>query len=280
MKLGCTVGCNGNLMVLGSVMEALSYNANCLMLYTGAPQNTMRRPMSELKVKEAWELLSVNGMSKHDIVVHAPYIVNLSNPDKEKRDFAIRFLSEEVIRTAYIGSNLIVLHPGAALKQDLDVAINYIASGINKIIEHTKELDVVILLETMAGKGTEVGRRFEELRMIIDLIDDKNRIGVCFDTCHVSDSGYDLNDFDNVINIFDNVIGLKYLQCFHINDSKNVIGSHKDRHANIGEGYIGHDILSQIIHDERFLNIPKILETPYIDDKPPYKEEIARLKNE
>ena len=264
-------------MLLDSVNEALSYGANCLMLYTGAPQNTIRKPLSQMKIKEANELLEKNNMSALDIVVHAPYIVNLANPDLEKRNFAIAFLSEEIKRTYAIGSKLIVLHPGCFLKQTLEEGISLIAYGINQMIENTKETDVIILLETMAGKGTEVGRTFEELKQIIDLVSDKSRIGVCFDTCHTNDSGYDLTHYEEVMQKFDQILGIDMIKCFHINDSKNPLGSHKDRHANIGEGYLGLELLKKIVHDERFRNIPHILETPYIDGVPPYKEEIELL---
>lgn len=264
-------------MLLDSVNEALSYGANCLMLYTGAPQNTIRKPLSQMKIKEANELLEKNNMSALDIVVHAPYIVNLANPDLEKRNFAIAFLSEEIKRTYAIGSKLIVLHPGCYLKQTVEEGISLIAYGINKMIENTKETDVIILLETMAGKGTEVGRTFEELKQIIDLVSDKTRIGVCFDTCHTNDAGYDLTHYEEVIQKFDEIIGIDMIKCFHINDSKNPLGSHKDRHANIGEGSLGLELLKKIVHDERFVNIPHILETPYIDGVAPYKEEIELL---
>lgn len=277
IKLGSHVGCSGANMLLDSVNEALSYGANCLMLYTGAPQNTIRKPLSQMKIKEANELLEKNNMSALDIVVHAPYIVNLANPDLEKRNFAIAFLSEEIKRTYAIGSKLIVLHPGCYLKQTVEEGISLIAYGINKMIENTKETDVIILLETMAGKGTEVGRTFEELKQIIDLVSDKTRIGVCFDTCHTNDAGYDLNHYEEVIQKFDEIIGIDMIKCFHINDSKNPLGSHKDRHANIGEGSLGLELLRKIVHDERFVNIPHILETPYINGVAPYKEEIELL---
>ncbi len=277
IKLGSHVGCSGANMLLDSVNEALSYGANCLMLYTGAPQNTIRKPLSQMKIKEANELLEKNNMSALDIVVHAPYIVNLANPDLEKRNFAIAFLSEEIKRTYAIGSKLIVLHPGCYLKQTVEEGISLIAYGINKMIENTKETDVIILLETMAGKGTEVGRTFEELKQIIDLVSDKTRIGVCFDTCHTNDAGYDLTHYEEVIQKFDEIIGIDMIKCFHINDSKNPLGSHKDRHANIGEGSLGLELLKKIVHDERFVNIPHILETPYIDGVAPYKEEIELL---
>lgn len=278
MKIGSHVGLSGDEMLLGSVKEALSYDANCLMIYTGAPQNTIRKPISKLRINEAKKLLEEKNMSTLDIVVHAPYIVNLANQDFEKRRFAIGFLAEEVKRTYEIGSKLIVFHPGCHMKGSIDEGINYIVEGINKIIELTSNTDVIILLETMAGKGTEIGKNFNEIRKIIDGIIDKSRIGVCFDTCHTHDAGYDLSNFDKVIEEFDSIVGIKYIKCFHINDSKNPINSHKDRHENIGKGFIGLDILKNIVHDERFIDIIKILETPYIDGVAPYKEEINILK--
>lgn len=270
MKIGSHVGLKAPLMFEGSVLEAKSYGANCFMVYTGAPQSTQRRPIKELRIEEANNDL--------DFIVHAPYIVNLSNPDKDKRDFSIRFLTEEVKRAAKMGSNVMVLHPGNHLNQDLDVAINYIAEGIKKIIEDTKDLNVIIALETMSGKGSEIGKNFEELKQIIDIVD-SNRVGVCFDTCHVWDAGYDLNDYESVILEFDRVIGIDKIKVFHINDSKNPLGAHKDRHENIGFGNIGFEILNKIIWDERFDDIPHILETPYIDGIAPYKQEIDMIKN-
>jgi len=205
--------------------------------------------------------------------------INLANPDPEKRAFAISFLTEEVKRTDAMHVSQIVLHPGSAVGKDREEAIRWIAEGINQVISHTKGSHVKIALETMAGKGNEVGKTFEELKAIIDLILDQSRISVCFDTCHTHDAGYDVKEnFDDVIQHFDQVVGKSYISVFHINDSKNPMGASKDRHENIGFGYLGFDALLKIIYHLDFTHIPKILETPYVDDKPPYLEEIKMIK--
>lgn len=288
MLIGSHVSMNGKEMMLASVKEAISYHATCFMVYTGAPQNTRRKPTDQLRIEEAHKLMNEYGIDLKNVIVHAPYIMNLANPDSEKRDFAISFLTEEIKRTHKMGAKQIVLHPGAHLKQGPEIGIKYIIDGLNKAIENTKDLPVKIALETMAGKGTEVGRTFQELKAIIDGVANKSRISVCFDTCHTHDAGYETKtNFDAVIKEFDQLIGKKYISVFHINDSKNPIGAAKDRHENLGYGYIGFDSLSYIVHHPDFKTIPKILETPYItpnpDSKdrlyPPYKEEIEMLKN-
>ena len=286
LKIGCHVGNSGDLMLLGSVKEALSYNANCFMIYLGAPQNTFRKPVSSQRAHEALELAILNGIDPSDIVVHAPYIVILGQSDPEKFDFAVRFLTQEVEHATKCGLKQIVLHPGAHVGMGSEYGLKRIAYGINQIIENTKYSNVIILLETMSGKGTECGRNFEEIASLIDMINDKRRIGVCLDTCHIHDAGYDIvNDYEGVINMFDKLIGLNFLRTIHVNDSKNPCGAHKDRHENIGYGHIGFDTLIKFIYDERFSNIPKILETPYIEDPhvaklsyPPYKQEIEMIR--
>ena len=264
--------------IVGSVKEALSYNANTFMFYTGAPQNTKRLPIDLEKVKEADKLMKDNGIDRDNVIVHAPYIINLATDDLVKREFSCNFLKEEIERVETLGFHYLVLHPGSHVGAGVDAGIQNIANSLNKIID--KDTKVVILLETMAGKGTEVGRSFEEIESIISKISQKENIGVCLDTCHINDAGYDLNDFDKVLDLFDKVIGLDKLKCIHVNDSKNMIGSHKDRHENIGLGYIGFDNLIDIIYNKRLDNIPKILETPYIDKTyPPYKYEIEMIKS-
>lgn len=270
MIIGSHVGLKAPDFLVGSVNEALSYNANCLMLYTGAPQNTMRKPISELKVLEAKKLIKENNLI---VVVHAPYILNLASPDDEKRSFSINFLSQELKRVEEIGSNILVLHPGNYMTNTLEKGLDLIVDSLNKV----GASNVKIALETMAGKGSECCFKFEHIKYIMDKVN--YPLYVCFDTCHTFDSGYDLvNDYDKVFNEFDSIIGLDKIICFHINDSKNVIGSHKDRHENIGKGNIGLATLKKVVHDNRFINIPKILETPYIDGVAPYKEEIELLK--
>jgi deoxyribonuclease-4 len=271
---------SGEDMYLGSVKEALSYHANAFMIYTGAPQNTLRKSTSQLKIEEALKLLEENHISLDHIVVHAPYIVNLANPSLEKREFAISFLTEEVKRTAAMKIKQMVVHPGSAVGLNREEAIRWIAEGMNQIIENTKDLDVKIALETMAGKGNEIGKTFEELKAIIDLVNNQDRISVCFDTCHTSDAGYRIkDDFDGVMKMFDQIIGKDKISVFHINDSKNPQGASKDRHENFGFGHLGFDSLMYVIYHKDFTHIPKILETPYVEDNPPYYYEIEMIKN-
>ncbi|MCI6717082.1 MAG: deoxyribonuclease IV [Bacilli bacterium] len=285
MKIGSHVSNNGIKMLEGSVEEALSYGANALMVYLGAPQNTFRKPFNQMHINEALELCKKNNIDPEDIIVHAPYIVNLAQSDNQKWDYAITFLGNELMGTAMIGAKYMVLHPGAHVGMGSNYGIERIANGINCILSDTINYRSVILLETMAGKGTECGRTFEEIKAIIDRVHNKNRIGVCLDTCHINDAGYDIvNDYEGVIDEFDRIIGLEYLKVIHLNDSKNPVGSHKDRHENIGFGTIGFDTLMKFVNDERFKDIPKILETPYIPytkdlSFPPYQEEIAMIKS-
>lgn len=286
MKIGSHVSNNGLKMLIGSVEEAISYDANCFMVYLGAPQTTYRKELHQLNYQQALENAKQNGINPYDIIVHAPYIVNLGQADGDKFNFAITFLAKELEMVGKIGLKYMVLHPGAHVGNGENFAINRIASGINEILRLTSNYNTVIALETMAGKGTECGKTFEEIKKIIDLVYDKERIGVCLDTCHIFDAGYDIvNNYEEVINKFDDVIGLKYLKVIHLNDSKNHLGSHKDRHENIGFGNIGFKPLLRFLSDERFEAIPKILETPYIsvskqEGYPPYKEEIAMLKSQ
>lgn len=270
---------SGTEMMLGSVKEAISYNATALMIYTGAPQNTIRKHLKELHIEEALKLMDAANIKREHLIIHAPYIINPATTDPDKRDFCINFLTQEVKRSYAMGSKVIVLHPGNTLGLPIDIAINNICSVVNQIIENTKETDVVIAFETMAGKGTEVGRTFEEIRKLLDGIKEQKRVGVCIDTCHIFDSGYDIvDDYDNVKKMLDEKVGINRIKVIHLNDSKNPMGSHKDRHANIDQGYIGFKALQRVCTDPIFENIPKILETPYIDGKAPYKEEIALLR--
>lgn len=281
--IGSHVSFNNNTQLLGSVKEALSYKSNTFMFYTGAPQNTKRSPINDNLTIQAYKLMKENNIKLENIIVHAPYIVNLAN--NKNFDFSVSFLKQEVERCSLLGIKYMVLHPGATVGQNHEESIYNIYKGLNYILDNN--YDVTILLETMAGKGTEIGKNFNELKEIIDNVEQKNKIGVCLDTCHISDAGYDISKFDNILNEFDKIIGIDKLKCIHINDSKNPIGSHKDRHENIGFGYIGFNTLINIIYNERLANIPKILETPYItkDDNskekiyPPYKYEIEMIKN-
>ena len=281
--IGSHVSYKNNMGLLGSVKEAISYGANTFMFYTGAPQNTMRGEINDKLTSEALELMKENNMDISKIIVHAPYIVNLAN--MKNFDFSVSFLRKEVERCNILGMKYLVLHPGSAVNCSREEAINNISNGLNLILDN--DYDVTILLETMAGKGNEIGRSFEELKSIIDKVKFKDKIGVCIDTCHLNDAGYDISNFDDILDLFDKVIGIDKIGCIHVNDSKNDMGSHKDRHENIGFGNLGFDNLINIIYNSRLEGIPKILETPYVtkDDNskereyPPYKYEIEMIKN-
>ena len=285
MKIGSHVAMGGSEKLVGSIKEALGYNATAFMIYTGAPQNTIRSSIESLRIEEAKALLAEHNFPLENIVVHAPYIMNLANPDPEKRDFAVRFLSDEIRRTAAIGANQIVLHPGAAVGQEPKVGLDYIVEGLKQTLENTKDLDVRIALETMAGKGTELGRSFEEIGYLIDHVK-SDRVTVCFDTCHTHDAGYDLSDLEAVLAEFDKYVGREKISVLHINDSKNERGAKKDRHENIGFGHIGFDTLYKILTHPSFIHIPKILETPYVTETedtkdktiPPYYFEIEMIR--
>lgn len=275
MILGCHVNFT-NEQLLGSVKLALEYGANALMFYTGAPQNTIRKELSEELTSKAHQLLKDNNINIESVICHAPYIINLANnQDEEKWQFSINFLKQELKRCQFLGIKYIVVHPGSAVGLDKTVALQNIADALNFIIDEDKPM---ILLETMAGKGTECGCTLEEIKTILDLVK-SNYIGVCLDTCHLHDAGYKMSDFNTFLTEFDHLIGLDKIHCIHINDSKNICGAHKDRHENLGFGNIGFDPLYQIIQNEKLKNVPKILETPYIEKLyPPYKFEIASLK--
>ena len=284
IKIGSHVGMSGKEMFLGSVKEALSYGANTFMVYTGAPQNTRRKEISELRVEEGLALMKENGME--EFVIHAPYIINLANTVKpEIYQLAVDFLAKELERTEAMGSKTLVLHPGSHVGEGVDKGIAQIIKGLNEVL--TKDTKVNIALETMAGKGSECGRSFEELARIYDGVTYADKLRVCFDTCHTNDAGYDVaGNFDEVIASFDKVIGKEQIAVFHINDSKNDRGAAKDRHENIGFGTIGFTALEKIVKHPDFVNVPKILETPYIPDPEnkkksyaPYKYEIEMIKS-
>ena len=275
--IGSHVGYKKDSGLVGSVKEALSYKANTFMFYTGAPQNTVRSSIDLNNVKEAYKLMEENNINKNNVIVHAPYIINLANGDESKFNFSCNFLSEELKRVNTFGMQYLVLHPGSHVGLGVDEGISNIVKALNLVLSKD-DSNVMILLETMAGKGSEVGRTFEELKRIIDGVSRKERIGVCLDTCHLNDAGYDLNNFDDVLDEFDKLIGIDKIKCIHINDSKNALDSHKDRHENIGKGTIGLDTLIKVINNPKLKDVPKILETPYIDGIAPYKEEIALIK--
>jgi len=276
----------GPKQLFGSVNEAISYGANTFMFYTGAPQNTVRKEINEELTNEAKKLMAENNIDINNVICHAPYIINLANDkDETKYNFSINFLKNELDRCTTMGIKYIVLHPGSSVGIEKNIALDNIIFALNKII--TEDTKTTILLETMAGKGTELGSSLEEIKYIIDNIKLKDKIGVCLDTCHLNDSGYNMELFEEFLNDFDSLIGINYIKCIHVNDSKNPISSHKDRHANIGYGMIGYDTLLKVINSERLKDIPKILETPYIgendEDKeriyPPYRFEIMMIKD-
>ena len=281
--IGSHVGFSSNKQLLGSVEEAVSYGSNTFMFYTGAPQNTKRNPINREYTNEAYELMKKNNIDLSNVVIHCPYIVNLGN--LENFDFSVSFLRGELERAYELGIKNVVLHPGSSVSYDRKDSLDSIIKGLNLILDNN--LDVRICLETMAGKGTEIGCTLNEIKTIIDSVKFKDKIGVCLDTCHLSDSGVDISKFDEYLDLFDKEIGLDYIKVIHINDSKNEIGSHKDRHENIGYGTIGFNNLLNVIYNNRLKNIPRILETPYItkDDEskekvyPPYKQEIEMIRN-
>jgi len=278
MKIGSHVGLKAPEYFLGSVNEALSYGSSALMIYTGAPQNTRRKAVNELMIQEGIEKMHEKGIPMENLIIHAPYIINLANTIKEDTfELATMFLKKELQRVKAFSGNIVVLHPGAHVGAGVDVGLDQAIKGLNMVLEG--ESGVSIALETMAGKGTEIGRTFEEIAYLINGVENKECISVCLDTCHIHDAGYDLSDFDAILDEFDRIVGLHYLSVVHVNDSKNVRGASKDRHENIGYGNIGFDILHGVITNPRISHLVKILETPYVDGNPPYKTEIEMIKS-
>ncbi len=280
LLLGSHVSMKGDKMLLGSSEDALSYGASTFMIYTGAPQNTRRKPVEELNIELGREHMAANGLS--NIVVHAPYIINLANTTKAATfELAVDFLQKEIERTAALGFDQIVLHPGAHVGAGVDKGTARIIEGLNEVL--SQDFPVRIALETMAGKGTEIGRNFDEIAKIIDGVKNNERLSVCFDTCHVHDAGYDIvNDFEGVLEEFNSIVGADRISVIHVNDSKNERGAKKDRHENLGFGHIGFDPLNFIVHHPQFQDVPKILETPFVGLDPkkktaPYKFEIEML---
>lgn len=274
MILGSHVKFNKE-QLYGSVKEAIGYGANTFMFYTGAPQNTIRSSIKEELTQSAWDLMKENNIDINNVICHAPYIINLANKlNLDSWNFSINFLRNEIDRCEMMGIKYIVVHPGNHLTNPLETALENIIEALNLIIN--KEDNCMILIETMAGKGTECGKTIEEVKKILDGIIYQDKIGVCIDTCHINDAGYKIEDY---LVDFKNKIGLEKIKCLHINDSKNVCGAHKDRHENIGFGTIGHTNLVNLINNEELKNVPKILETPYVEEYPPYKFEIEMIKN-
>ena len=271
--------------MLGSVVEAISYGSNTFMFYTGAPQNTLRSKIDLEKVIEAKKIMQENNINIADVIIHAPYIINLANDKDEKKwNFAVSFLKQELERAEMLGLNKVVLHPGSHVGLGQSKGLDNISKGLNLVLNEKE--GPIICLETMAGKGTELGKTFEEIKKIIDNVDNDERIMVCMDTCHLNDAGYNVSNFDELLEEFDRIVGIEKIGCIHINDSKNEIGAHKDRHENIGFGHIGFDSLFKIVYHKKLENVPKILETPFVSidgekgkSFPPYKFEIEMIKN-
>ncbi|MDY3995121.1 MAG: deoxyribonuclease IV [Candidatus Onthovivens sp.] len=270
MLIGSHVGMNGPSYFVGSVKDALKCNETCFMFYTGAPQNSIRTPIEKCKIEEGLKLMEENNIDIKNCIVHAPYLINLGNIDEYKNQLGRDLLISELRRTSAFHVDKIVLHPGLHVHNGEEVALKKIVESLDYVFS-VDNTNVMILIETMAGKGTEVGKTFEEVAYILNNSKYPSRLGVCLDTCHINDAGYDVSNVDKVI-------GLNKLKAIHLNDSKNARGSHKDRHENIGFGTIGFDTLNAWVKHEALRNVPKILETPYINDKMPYKEEIEMLK--
>lgn len=282
MLIGSHVSMGGATMLLRASEEAASYGANTFLIYTGAPQNSRRKPIADYNIAAGQAHMKKHGISH--IVVHAPFLVNLANTiNSQVFEHSISFMIDEIDRTEALGSNQIVMHPGSHVGAGVDVGLHKIIEGLNEVLSHKSH--VQISLETMAGKGTECGTSFEELARIIDGVTHNERLSICLDTCHVHDAGYNIvEDFDGVLEEFERIIGLERLKVLHINDSKNERGSRKDRHENIGHGYIGLEALDYIVHHPDLNDRPKLLETPSIGKikykNPPYKHEIALLRRE
>ena len=283
LKIGSHVSMSGKKMLLAASEEAVSYGSNTFMIYTGAPQNTRRKKIEDLNIEAGRKHMEENGIN--EIIVHAPYIINIGNAANPATfELGVNFLRTEIDRTEAIGASQIVLHPGAHVKEGAEVGIKKIIEGLNEVL--TGDEKVQIALETMAGKGSECGRSFEEIAMIIDGVKHNDKLSVCFDTCHTHDAGYNIvEDFDGVLEEFDRTVGIDRIKVLHINDSKNARGAHKDRHENIGFGHIGFNALNYIVHHPQLMEIPKILETPYVGEdknnkKPPYKHEIEMFRNQ
>ncbi len=282
LKIGSHVSMSGKKMLLAASEEAVSYGANTFMIYTGAPQNTRRKKIEDLNIEAGQKHMAENGID--EIVVHAPYIINIGNTtNPDTFELGVRFLRSEIERTEAIGAKQIVLHPGAHVGAGEEAGIKRIIEGLNEVLTGKENLQIA--LETMAGKGSECGKSFEELAMIFEGVTHNDKLSVCFDTCHTHDAGYDIvNDFDGVLNDFDKIIGIERLKVLHVNDSKNSQGARKDRHENIGFGHIGFEALNYIVHHPQLGDVPKILETPFVGEdknnkKAPYRHEIVMLKN-
>lgn len=278
MKIGSHVSMAAPMYLVGAVQQTIAYGGNAMMIYTGPPQNTRRKEIGEMQVEEALTLMHEHHISSDSLIVHAPYIINLANCTKpETFTLAHEFLAKEIARVQAIGARILVLHPGSHVQAGEEAGLASIVAGLDLAMRDIG--DVQIALETMSGKGSELGYRFEQLRYIIDHVAKPDHIRVCLDTCHIHDAGYDIHKFDQVLDEFNRILGIERLVCMHINDSKNVQGAKKDRHENLGFGEIGFATLCEIVHHPRVAHVVKILETPFVDGHAPYKQEIAMLKS-
>jgi deoxyribonuclease-4 len=253
--------------------DAKKIDANTFAFFTRNPRGGSAKAINEDDVTRFLEFAKDNGISQ--LVAHSPYTLNPCSAKPELRDFAKRTMADDLARLEYTPGNFYNFHPGSHTGQGDDIGLFQCAEMLNEILPHSET--TTVLIETMAGKGSEIGKNFEQIAKILSMIKDNNKIGVCFDTCHVWDSGYDIvNDLDGVLTQFDKIIGLQNLRAVHLNDSLNPCGSHKDRHAKIGEGYIGKEALCRVINHEALFSLPFILETP--NDEAGYAREIAMLK--
>ncbi|SUY46496.1 AP endonuclease, family 2 [Clostridium putrefaciens] len=271
LNIGCHLSSSKGFKNMGE--NALKIGANTFQFFTRNPRGSKAKDIDEKDVKEFLELAKENNFGK--ILAHAPYTLNPCSADDRNREFAIEIMKDDLNRMEYIPHNLYNFHPGNHVKQGVEAGIEYIVYAINSILK--EEQTTKVLLETMSGKGTEIGRNFEEIAEIIKGVSLKDHIGVCLDTCHIHDAGYDIvNELDKVLDEFDRIIGLDKLCAIHLNDSKNPFKSHKDRHETIGEGYIGLDAISNIINHPRLCHLPFFLETP--NELEGHKREIELLK--
>ena len=271
LNIGCHLSVSGGFYNMG--VEALSINANTFQFFTRNPRGGKAKDIDKEDVQKLLELMKENNFSK--ILAHAPYTLNGCSKDEKTREFAINTMADDFKRMEYLPNNVYNFHPGSHVKQGVETGIDYIVEMLNIVLK--EEQTTTVLLETMAGKGTEIGRSFEEIAEIISKVKLNNHLGVCLDTCHVYDAGYDIvNNLDNVLEEFDKVIGLDRLKAIHLNDSKNPFNSHKDRHEKIGEGSIGIEAMKRIINHPKLRHLPFFLETP--NELDGYKHEIEILR--
>ena len=271
LNIGCHLSTTKGFENMGK--EAISIGANTFQFFTRNPRGGKAKDIDPKDIEALLNIMKENNFSK--ILAHAPYTLNACSADERTREFALEMMEDDLKRMEYLPNNLYNFHPGSHVKQGVDVGINYIVDMLNKVIK--PEQTTKVLLETMAGKGTEVGRSFEEIAEIISRVELKGHIGVCLDTCHVYDAGYDIvNDLDNVLDEFDRIIGLDRLHAIHLNDSKNPFKSHKDRHEKIGEGHLGLEAITKIINHPKLCHLPFFLETP--NELDGYAKEIELLR--